>query len=78
MLLGASCWVPCAGLASHARRVVMLLGVSYWVPCDGLASHSGESSNTPRCFMLQKLGCALAEWAACMKFSQHFNFANLE
>ena len=54
MLLVASCWVPCGGLASHSGGAVMLLVASCWVPCGGLASHPGGSSNTPGCFMLPK------------------------
>ena len=58
MLLVASCWVPCDGLAfrpGEGGRVVMLLIASCWVPCNGLASHPGGSSNTPSCFMLGTL-----------------------
>ena len=55
ILLVASCWVPCDGLASHPGGVVILLVVSCWVPCDGLASHPLGSSNTPSCFMLGTL-----------------------
>ena len=58
MLLVASCWIPCDGLAFHpggGGRVVMLLIASCWVPCNGLASHPGGSSNTPSCFMLGTL-----------------------
>ena len=33
--------------------------------CDGLASKPGGSSNTPSCFMLQKMCSALAVWATC-------------
>ena len=47
ILLVASCWVPCDGLASHPGEVVILLVASCWVPCDGLASHPGGSCNTP-------------------------------
>ena len=32
---------------------------------DGLASKPGGSSNTPSCFMLQKMCLALAVWATC-------------
>ena len=39
MLLFASCWVPCDGLASHPEGIEMLQVTSCWVPCDGQASH---------------------------------------
>ena len=42
MLLVASCWVPCDGLASHPGGVVMLPVASRWIPRDGLASHPKE------------------------------------
>ena len=42
MLLVASCWVACDGLASDPGVVVILPVTSCWVPCDGLASHPGE------------------------------------
>ena len=41
MLLVASCWVPCDGLAVHPRGEVMLRVASCWVPSDGLAFHPG-------------------------------------
>ena len=47
VLLVASWWVPCDGLASHPGELVMLLIAPCWVPCDGLASHPGGNSNTP-------------------------------
>ena len=64
ILLIASCWVTCDGLASDPGGVVILLVTSYWVPFAGLVSHPRGSSNTLSCFMLQRLSQASAIWAA--------------
>ena len=57
MLLVASCWVPCDGLASICSgEAVMLPVASCWVPCDGLAFHIYRgSSDASSCFMLGTL-----------------------
>ena len=51
MLLVASCWAPCDGLAVHPRGEVMLRVASCWVSCDGLAFHPGGSSDATSRFM---------------------------